>query len=142
MDEVVEQAKRLAALVAADPRTKALRDATKEVTGDPEAKALEEEYASAAEEMRELEMARAPIEPELKRRMVDLGDRIRRSPPLQRLLRANAAFGDMMDAVQHELSDAVGQALTGDGAPSPAEGGGAPEGKEPEPPRSSVLWTP
>jgi len=142
MDDVVEQAKKLAALVAGDPRTKALRDATKEVTGDPEAKALEEEYASAAEEMRELEMARAPIEPELKRRVMDLGERIRRSPALQRLLRANAAFGDMMDAVQHELSTAVGEALTGESAASAGDGGGAPEGREPEPPRSSVLWTP
>jgi cell fate (sporulation/competence/biofilm development) regulator YlbF (YheA/YmcA/DUF963 family) len=141
MDDVVEQAKRLGALLAAHGRTKALREATAQVTTDAEAKRLEQDYAHAAEEMREREMAGAPIEPELKRRIVELGERIRRSPPLQRLLRANAEFGEMMDAVQDEISHAVGEAL----APADEGGEGARHegpGPEPEPPKKSILWTP
>ena len=143
MNDVIEQAKRLAQMLAGHERTVALREATVLVTGDAEAKKLEEDYAAAAEEVREREIAGAPIEPEHKRRVVELGERIRRSPPLQKLLRANAAFGEMMDLVQQEISAAVGEALTGEGAPEGGAGGGAaPEKREPEPPKSSVLWTP
>jgi cell fate (sporulation/competence/biofilm development) regulator YlbF (YheA/YmcA/DUF963 family) len=155
MDDVVAQAKKLAELLAEHERTKALREASKAVTGDPEAKKLEEEYAHAAAEMQELEATGSPIEPDVKRRMASLGERIRRSVLLQRLLQANADFADMMDGVQHEISDAVGRAL----APDPAVGGDgghvhgpgcahdAPKGREgpEEPPAAKsgpILWTP
>ena len=159
MDDVVELAKKLAETLAGHERTKALREASAAVTADPDAKKLEEEYSHAAAEMQELQAAGAPIEPDLKRRMVALGERIRRSVLLQRLLQANADFADMMDGVQHEISDAVGRALAPD--PSAADGGhvhgpgcahgdaakGAREAGEPreEPPaeRSGpILWTP
>ena len=131
MDEILAQAKRLADLLAASERTKALRAASAAVTADAEAKQLEEEYAHAAAELRELEEMGAPIEPETKRRMAALGDRIRRSALLQQLLQANAEFADMMDSVQHAISDAVGQALAPDSEAPP-----------PEKPSGPVLWTP
>ena len=153
MDDVVAQAKRLAEMLAEHERTKALREASAAVTADPDAKRLEEEYAHAAAEMQELEATGSPIEPDVKRRMAALGERIRRSVLLQRLLQANADFADMMDGVQHEISDAVGRAL----APDPSEahehgpgcahegaqGHAAPPREEPPAQKSGpILWTP
>ena len=138
MDEILAEAKRLAALLATNERTKALRTASAAVTGDPDAKQLEEDYAHAAAELRELETTGAPIEPEMKRRMATLGERIRRSTLLQALLQANAEFADMMDGVQHEISDAVGQALS----PDPGADSGTGGEPVPEKPSGPVLWTP
>ena len=135
MEDVLSLAKKLADLLAADERTKALRAASAAVTADADAKKLEEEYAHAAAELRELEMAGAPIEPDVKRRMASLGERIRRSTLLQGLLQANSEFADMMDGVQQAISDAVGQALS----PDPASGEVPPP---PEKPSGPVLWTP
>ena len=158
MDEVVEQAKKLAEMLAGHERTKALREASAAVTADPDAKRLEEEYAHAAAEMQDLEATGSPIEPDVKRRMAALGERIRRSVLLQRLLQANADFADMMDGVQHEISDAVGRALTPDPSGDHVHGPGcahgtptehvptgraAPAREEPPPERSGpILWTP
>ena len=158
MDDVVAQAKKLAEMLAGHERTKALREASAAVTADPDAKKLEEEYAHAAAEMQDLQASGSPFEPDVKRRMAALGERIRRSTLLQRLLQANADFADMMDGVQHEISDAVGRAL----APDPGEVGehvhgpgcahgtsqsappGAPRGREDPPAEKSgpILWTP
>jgi cell fate (sporulation/competence/biofilm development) regulator YlbF (YheA/YmcA/DUF963 family) len=153
MDDVVAQAKKLAEMLAEHERTKALREASAAVTADPDATRLEQEYAHAAAEMQELEATGAPIEPDVKRRMAALGERIRRSPLLQRLLQANADFADMMDAVQHEISDAVGRALAPDPSAAHVHGPGcahepapgASKGAREEPPaeRSGpILWTP
>ena len=68
MDDVVSIAQKLSDLLASDPRTKALREASAAVTSDAEAKTLEEEYAHAAAELRDIEMSGSPIEPEMKRR--------------------------------------------------------------------------
>jgi cell fate (sporulation/competence/biofilm development) regulator YlbF (YheA/YmcA/DUF963 family) len=155
MDDLVAQAKRLAEMLAGHERTKALREASAAVTEDADAKKLEEEYAHAASEMAELEASGSPIEPDVKRRMAALGERIRRSPLLQRLLQANADFADMMDGVQHEISDAVGRALApdpdvaGEHVHGPGCAHDAPRGREeprrPEEPGAKsgpILWTP
>src|SRR5438034_10860463 len=107
MDDVVEQARKLAETLAGHERTKALREASAAVTADPDAKRLEEEYAHAAAEMQELEATGSPIEPDVKRRMAALGERIRRSTLLPRLLQANADFADMLDGAPPETSDAA-----------------------------------
>ncbi len=113
MDDPIDLAKRLGELLSAHPRTKALRDATAAVEGDPEARRLQEEYARAAEEMHDLEHEGKPIEPERKRRLATLGDQVRRSAALQRLLKAHADFAELMDGVQRAIGEAVDAALGG-----------------------------
>jgi cell fate (sporulation/competence/biofilm development) regulator YlbF (YheA/YmcA/DUF963 family) len=148
MDDVVEQAKRLAGLLAGHARTKELREATAAVAGDAAAKSLEEDYARASAEVHQLEETGRPIEPETKRRILDLQGRIRKSAPLQRLFRAHAQFAEMMDGVQRTLSGALDEALGG------AEGAEAQDGpaaahppeaapvKPEEPGTGRILWTP
>jgi cell fate (sporulation/competence/biofilm development) regulator YlbF (YheA/YmcA/DUF963 family) len=153
MDEVAEHARKLADLLAAHPRTKELREATEAIAGDATAKSLEEDYSRISAEVHHLEETGRPIEPEMKRRVIDLQTRIRKSPPLQRLFRAHAQFAEMMDGVQRTLSGALDAALGGgaeaqDGAgPESAEPGAPPSPETPpakpdEPGPSRILWTP
>jgi cell fate (sporulation/competence/biofilm development) regulator YlbF (YheA/YmcA/DUF963 family) len=156
MDEILDHARRLAELLAAHPRTRELREASTEVAGDAAAKSLEEDYSHLTAEVHHLEETGRPIEPETKRRLLDLQGRIRKSPALQRLFRAHAQFAEMMDGVQRTLGGALDEALAGPeaaeppapGAP-PADGpGAAPEGgagtprKPDEPGTGRILWTP
>jgi cell fate (sporulation/competence/biofilm development) regulator YlbF (YheA/YmcA/DUF963 family) len=167
MDDVVEDARRLAERLAAHPRTKELREASAEVAGDPVAKSLEEEYARLSSEVHHLEETRRPIEPETKRRLLDLQGKIRKSAALQRLFRAHASFAEMMDGVQRLLGSALDEALGGGahGGPAAADGedpagdahahgpgcghdhgpGPEPRGAKPPeepPPSGRILWTP
>lgn len=154
MDAVVDQARKLAELLATHERTRELREATATISGDPAAKHLEEEYSRLSTEVHRLEETGRPIEPEMKRRVLDLQGQIRKSSTLQRLFRAHAEFAEMMDGVQRLLSGALDEALGGppagteaDAEPPEPEGpeeGGAPGGpaKPEEPGPGRILWTP
>lgn len=156
MDDILEDAKRLGERIAAHARTAALKEATTAVEGDVEARRLQEEYARATAEFHHLEEEGRPIEPDLKRRLIDLQSKIRRSDVLQRLLRAHADFAEMMDGVQHAIGGPVDQVLVGDhvhgegcdhgAAGAGPEGGGGPGGgegpAEPESGKGRILWTP
>src|SRR5688572_33079418 len=113
MDDVIDDARRLAERLVAHPRTKELREASVEVAGDPVAKALEEDYSRLSAEVHHLEEERRPIEPETKRQLIDLQGKIRKSAALQRLFRAHASFAEMMDGVQRTLGSALDAALGG-----------------------------
>src|SRR5262245_12666706 len=141
MDAILEQAKKLAELIAANERTKELREATAGIAGDASAKQLEEDYARATADYHRLDETGRPIEPVLKHRLLDLQGRIRQSTTLQRLLRAHADFAEMMDGVQRTIGSVVDEALAGpDGA---AEAPPEAEPKKPEEPGSGrILWTP
>jgi cell fate (sporulation/competence/biofilm development) regulator YlbF (YheA/YmcA/DUF963 family) len=110
-DDVIEDAARLGERLASHPRTAALKAASAEVHADADASRLQEDYSHALEDLREREAEGLPIEPEHKRRLASLGEEIRRSAPLQRLLKAHADFAEMMDGVQRAISGAVDGAL-------------------------------
>jgi cell fate (sporulation/competence/biofilm development) regulator YlbF (YheA/YmcA/DUF963 family) len=110
-DDVIEEAARLGARIAGHARTEALKDASAAVQSDPAARRLQEDYARELEDLRDREAGGRPVEPEQKRRLASLGEDIRRSAPLQRLLKAHADFAEMMDGVQRAISGAVDGAL-------------------------------
>jgi len=118
MDRILEQAQALAKLVAADPRTAALRSARAALSASPKDASLQQRYHEAARQMAELESRGAPIEPPLKRELATLMDQVRHSPVLQALLRAHTEFEALMDGVSTTLSSAVDEAL---GVGSPAD---------------------
>lgn len=123
-DDVIDDAERLGERIAAHARTRALQEASAAVEGDREARSLQEQYAHAVEDVHRNEAAGRPIEPEQKRRVLALGESIRRSEPLQRLLKAHADFAEMMDGVQRAISSAVDQALGGHGGDDHEHGPG------------------
>ncbi len=130
MDDAMELAGRLGSLLADHPRTKALRTATAAVEADAEARRLQEEYAHAAETLHGLEHEGRPVEPEQKRLVATLADRVRRCAPLQRLLKAHADFAELMEGVQRAIGGAVDDAL------------GHGDGGEPAAPQSPTILTP
>ena len=150
MDDILALAEQLAAKVVANERTKAFREATVALEADAPARSLQEEYTVAIEEIRGLEAAGKPVEPDAKRRIQGLADRIRKSPVLQRFLRANVEFSEMMDAVQQTLGGAIDAALFPEGTGGheghnhgPGESCGADAPKEEEQkPKGPILWTP
>src|SRR5512138_249783 len=94
-DEVFEQARKLAEAMAADARTQELRQAIAAVDADPEARAVHDEYTTAVDAIQRRAEAGQPIEPEQKRAAEAAGQKIRRSAPLQRMLRAHQAYAEM-----------------------------------------------
>ncbi len=111
MDPTLEQAEALARLVAADPRTLALRAARERLVASPADADLQQRYHQAARKVAELESEGAPIEPPLKRELATLMEQVRRSPVLQALLRAHAEFEELMEKISTTLSAAVDAAL-------------------------------
>ena len=145
MDEVLEQAQKLAGLLASHERTKAFHDAAAAVQADPEASRIQEAYATALEEVHRREAAGQPIEPEQKRAVMAAQDQVRRSAVLMRMLKAHAEYVELMDAVQAILSGATqgeGEHEHGPGCDHDHGPSGEPEKREEEPPQKSVLWTP
>jgi cell fate (sporulation/competence/biofilm development) regulator YlbF (YheA/YmcA/DUF963 family) len=154
MNDVTDLVEKLAAAIVENHRTKAFREATAAVEADPDARQLQEEYAAAVGEVREREHNGQPVEPEQKRTLAALGERIRKSPLLQKFLRANLEFNEMMDAVQHTLGAAIEGALFPDAhaghghAPGEScghdhgEGGGPDADEPPAKDKGPILWTP
>jgi cell fate (sporulation/competence/biofilm development) regulator YlbF (YheA/YmcA/DUF963 family) len=150
MDDILEQAKKLAEMLANDPRTAAFRDAAKAVEADEAASRLQAEYAMAVDAVRSREMAGRPIEPEHKRALIATSEQVRKSPKLIAMLQAHAAYVDLMDAVQAILAgsqpgseqEVEGHDHDHDHEGHDHAGHAHDEKREEEPPRSSVLWTP
>lgn len=113
MDPVIEKAQSLADALAHDPRTRELKEAQEELKAHPADASLQQRFHEARQQQAALEQAGRPVEPALKRELAALGEQVRRSPVLQRLLRAHAAFSGMMDEVSQTISLAVDEAVGG-----------------------------
>ena len=149
MEDVIAQVEKLAATIIANERTKAFRDATVALEADAPARQLQEDYTVAIEEIRGREAKGQPVEPDAKRKMATMADQIRKSPVLQRFLRANMEFTQLMDAVQHTLGGAIEAAIYPDAGGHEGHNHGPGEScgsDEPEPPpaeekKGPILWT-
>lgn len=150
MEDILALAAQLAAKIVANERTDAFRQATIALEADTPARELQEEYTIAIEEIRGIEAAGKPVEPDAKRRIAGLADKIRKTPILQTFLRANVEFSQMMDAVQQTLGGAIDAALFPDAGGheghnhGPGESCGA-DAHDDEPPakdKGPILWTP
>src|SRR5262245_54385516 len=146
MDDVLEQAKKLAQMLAADERTKAFHEAAAAVEADPEASRTQEAYAAAVEAVQRREAGGQPIEPEHKRAFAAAAEAVRRSPALVKMLRSHQAYAELMEAVQTILaggaSGTAGECCGEHDSCSHGHGEEAGERREEEPPQKSVLWTP
>jgi len=159
MEDILQQAKKLADLITNHERTKAFREAAAAVEADPEASKTQEAYAKAVDGMQRAEMEGRPIEPEQKRAFQAVADAVRRSPILVRMLQAHQAYMELMEGVQHVLGggdEAEGDDAEGHehgpgcshdhghehGPGAPAAGGVAPADTAPPPKSGGILWTP
>lgn len=108
MDDVLELAAKLSRAIASSSRYADLRAAEKAVMSDEAAVAKirerDELLAALAEKERKVE----PIEPEEKRKLVDLDEFVKTNEQLAALSKAQADFQEMLNLVNHSITSALG----------------------------------
>ena len=100
-------ARQLAAALQADARFIAIKQASEAVRDDAEAKKLEEDYAAVAQAIQAKEMTGAAIEPDEKRRELELREKVSANMKIVAFLRAQADFSQLMNGVNEEIQNAL-----------------------------------
>lgn len=103
MEEILELARKLGAALYNDSRFRALREAENRVAADPEARRLLEEFQAQSRKIMELEARQAPIEPEDKRRLRELHDKVAAHPLIKELTKARVEYAALMK----QLNEAI-----------------------------------
>jgi cell fate (sporulation/competence/biofilm development) regulator YlbF (YheA/YmcA/DUF963 family) len=103
MDAILALAKQLGSAIAADERCNALKQAAVAFKADADAQKLEQEYTTAANELRAKEQQGQPIEPEEKRREAELRTQMATNETIRRFVRAQADFRQLMQAVNETI---------------------------------------
>lgn len=107
MQEIVKQAEKLGAAIAAHARCKALGEARDALAKDEAAQQLQKDYDAAAETLQRKLAAGEPLEPEDKRREAELRGRLAGNETLAAFVRAQADFHELMVAVNEALERAI-----------------------------------
>ena len=107
MDQVAEAAERLGRMICQTTRYRELRAAEEALKETPDSERLYRERQEQAQKVAELEAAQKPIGPADKRRLLDLTEGVRSDELLQRLIRAQADYIEMMNRVNRAVLDAL-----------------------------------
>jgi len=107
MDEIVKQAEKLGEAIARHARCKAFAEAREAFGNDEAARKLQEEYDAAVDTLQKKGAAGEALEPEEKRREVELRGRLASNQTLAALIRAQADFHELMAAVNEALERAI-----------------------------------
>ena len=103
MEEILELAQKLGHLLRNDNRFHALMEAEKKVAADAEARKLLEDFQAQSRKVMDLEQRRAPVEPEDKRRLRDLHERIAAHPLIKELTKARMEYADLLGRVNRAI---------------------------------------
>jgi cell fate (sporulation/competence/biofilm development) regulator YlbF (YheA/YmcA/DUF963 family) len=105
VDPILEQARKLAEMLAADPRFTKLRGLEGEVLQDAEKRALLEEYEKSRLSLEHKQLNFQPISPEEKRAHAEATRKVHAVPVLLELARAQADYAQMMDQVNRAIHE-------------------------------------
>src|SRR5688572_30802220 len=122
MDPILEQATKLAEMLAADPRFTKLRKLESEVLGDQEKRRLLEEYEKSRMTLELKQREFQPISPEEKKAHAEVTKKVHAVPVLLDLARAQADYAQMMDQVNRTIHEMLRAGLEGHAGP-PASAG-------------------
>ncbi|MHC5037715.1 MAG: YlbF/YmcA family competence regulator [Planctomycetota bacterium] len=103
MRDLLEIAEELAEAISKDGRYTQLREAEKAVEGDAESKGLLETFNQKTMAILEKERSLTPVEPEEKRALIELREKIAANPLLQTLNKCQADYSAMMDQINRTL---------------------------------------
>lgn len=103
MEEILKLAEQLGKRIAADPRGQKFARARAAFDADLPARQLINDYESQQQKMAELEMAGKPIEPEDKRRLTDLHQKVVGNAVLKDLLKAQADYLELMTTISERI---------------------------------------
>lgn len=115
MDEILDLAGKLGKRIAQDPRAAQMVDAQTALENSLSDRQLLADYEKQQQRIYELEMSGKPIEPEDKRKLADLHARVVGSPVIKGVLKAQADFLEVMNAVSQKIEQ---EALSRAGKPS------------------------
>jgi cell fate (sporulation/competence/biofilm development) regulator YlbF (YheA/YmcA/DUF963 family) len=121
MDSILEQAKRLAEMLATDSRFTTLRRLENEVLGDAEKRQLLEDYEKSRMSLELKQRELQPISPEEKKAHAEVTKRVHGVPVLLELARAQADYAQMMDQVNKTIHERLRADLAEHGEASAPE---------------------
>lgn len=113
---LVEQARKLGSVIAEHPRVRAFLAAQKGVHDDREAMRLLNDYQSTSDRVQMLEAEGKPIEAEDKRKLAECERGMASVPALKSLMRAQADYIEMMNAINDAMSEGIARSQPGAGA--------------------------
>jgi cell fate (sporulation/competence/biofilm development) regulator YlbF (YheA/YmcA/DUF963 family) len=113
MDEIIEMAAGLGKRLAADPKATAYVQALLAVRDDPEAAQIVHDFQVQAEKVGALETEGKPIEPNDKRRLMELQDRMVGHEKLKALQRAETDYALLMHHVNSAIEGPLAERLRG-----------------------------
>ena len=99
MDSILELASELGKRIAADPRGLAMIEASKALEESLPDRKLVEDYDALQLKMAKLEAGGKPLEPEDKRGLIEMRDKVATSPVLKELLKAQVEYVSLMKNV-------------------------------------------
>ena len=102
-DSITAQAAELGKLIAASPAGTAILKTRKELQADEQAHKMLEGYQEQMQKIAQLEKDGKPIEPEDKRKLVELQQEVASQSTLKRWIKAQADFAQLM----HEVNQAI-----------------------------------
>jgi cell fate (sporulation/competence/biofilm development) regulator YlbF (YheA/YmcA/DUF963 family) len=105
MDPILEQAQKLAEMLAADPRFTKLRELENDVLGDPVKRRLLEDYEKSRMTLEHKQREFQPISPDEKKAHAEVTKRVHAVPLLLDLARAQADYAQMMDQVNRTIHE-------------------------------------
>jgi len=104
MEEIMDLAARLGRAITASRQFQALKQLEFKAREDPRIQEITAAYQKQIAALRELEKQGKPIEPEDKRKLAELRDRVQALPDLQALLRVQADYTELMLKVNDIIS--------------------------------------
>ncbi len=113
MKELLELAGKLGEGIASSRKYVDLKAAEKIMDGDDEAKALFDSYVEQSNKIGGLELDGKPIEPEDKRNLRELMEKVHSNEKIQGLVKAQADFAELMNKVNTKVQETLRDASSG-----------------------------
>jgi cell fate (sporulation/competence/biofilm development) regulator YlbF (YheA/YmcA/DUF963 family) len=108
VEEILGQARRLGKLIAQHSRTRAMQQASAALRADADARSLLDEHHRQAEHIRRLESEGRPIEVADKHKLADLEIKVAANPLIMKLMKAQADYVELMQAVNSAIGSQMG----------------------------------
>ncbi|MFH1732099.1 MAG: YlbF family regulator [Planctomycetota bacterium] len=103
MKDIIETAEKLGKQITASDRFKAVEAARNEIEGDDALQADMKALNEVSDRIAQLEKQVKPVEPDDKRRLRELQEKVTGHPKLQKLARAEADFAELMNRVNSAI---------------------------------------
>jgi len=103
MNDILDKAEELGKLVAASDRYKAVEAARDEVQKDADLQRDAQALSALGRKIAQLEKDVKPVEPEDKRRLRELQEKVTAHPEMRKLARSEADFAELMNRISRAI---------------------------------------